>query len=124
MKLATVLVALYRAGPFLAAKLENLRCQTAFADCWIVLLNCGNEDGEEDLYRAWAATHPNVVVRRYDSFISLYDSWNHGLQMTDSTYVLNSNVDDLLHPDYIERCTRFLGDHPDYACVSSQVLVT
>jgi len=37
---------------------------------------------------------------------------------------MNSNVDDMLHPDYVSLCTEYLDSHPDIAVVSSRVIMT
>jgi len=123
-KLITILVALYEAGHFLRAKLQNLEQLVDFDKCWIVLLNCENKHNEADVYADFAARHSNVIVIRYNLHVNLYATWNHGIISTNSTYVMNSNVDDLLHPEYVRICTNYLDAHKKIAVVSSKVMVT
>lgn len=122
-QLVTILVALWRAGDFLEKKLENLEQQTIFDDCNIVLLNCQNHDNEADIYADFLK-RDNVTEIRYNKHINLYPTWNDGIKNTESEFVMNSNADDMLHPEYIEVCSDWLKTHPDFACVSTGVLLT
>lgn len=118
----TVLVALYKASKYLNDKLETLRSQTIFNDLHIVLLNCQNLENEQSIYASFSRFH-NVSTYQFTSHIKLYESWNFGLNETFEPYVSNSNVDDLLHPNYYETCVNHL-DSSDSAIVSTQAYVT
>jgi hypothetical protein len=122
-KLITVLISLWKAGRFLEAKLENLQLLQGFSDCWIVLLNCQNHDNESNIYRRFLK-YDNVLEIMYDNYIRLYPTWNDGIKATKSRYIMNSNVDDMLHPTYVRRCCGWLDSKQEYACVSSRVLIT
>lgn len=123
MKLATILIALYKAGPYLEAKLETLRGLREFSDCEIVLLNCQDMDGESLTYRSFL-DFPNVREIYYPGHVSLYKTWTDGIKATDSTFITNSNVDDMLHPEFVGKCATFLDENKEYGIVSTQVLVT
>jgi len=123
-KLITILVALYEAGSFIQAKLQNLRQLCNFDDCWIVLLNCENKHNEADAYADFVAQYSNVIAIRYVDHVNLYTTWNHGIITTNSTYVMNSNVDDMLHTEYVRTCTQYLDANRKIAAVSSKILVT
>ncbi len=106
MKKLTVLVSLYNAGDFLASKLECLSRQTIIRECEVVLLLCPAYDGdnfelEKGIYRDFVNTN-NARVIEYSEYVKLYKSWNDGISVTNSQYVTNSNVDDLLNDRYYE----------------------
>lgn len=122
MKYATVLVGLYKAGLFLPTKLESLRQLSNFNDCDIILLNCQNLNHERDIYQDFLLL-PNVYEIFYNDYVKLYSSWNDGIKSRQSKYIINSNVDDMMHPDCIVRLGEVL-DKSDHAIVSSQVLIT
>lgn len=122
-KVATILVALWKAGNFLEKKLIDLEQQTFFDRCNIVLLNCQNLDGEADIYADFLK-HDNVTEIRYDNHINLYPTWNDGIKSTKSEFIMNSNADDMLHPEYVEACSYWLKVHPNFGCVSTGVLLT
>jgi glycosyltransferase involved in cell wall biosynthesis len=123
-KVATILVALYKAGQFLESKIKSLEKQTLFDRCNIVLLNCQNLDNEADIYKDFLDKNDNVTEIRYDEHVRLYPTWNDGILATDSTYIMNSNVDDQLHPQYVEACSEYLDKHTQFCCVSTGVLLT
>lgn len=123
-KLCTILVAIWKASRFLEAKIENLKRLDGFEDCWIVLLNCQNHENEDKIYESFLGENDNVLEIRYDEHINLYPTWNDGIKATKSKYVMNSNADDMLHPTYVQRCCGWLDSKPEFACVSSSVLVT
>lgn len=122
-KIVTILVALWKAGGFLEKKLINLKQQTFFSQCNIVLLNCQNHDNEAGIYVDFLK-HDNVTEIRYDEYTYLYPTWNDGIKSTESEFIMNSNADDMLHPEYVETCSHWLKTHPDFACVSTGVLLT
>lgn len=123
-KLATILVGLYRSKDFIAAKIKDLQQLTAFDQCWIVLLNCQDLDGESRVYSDFVRDNDNVLEIKYTTHVNLYPTWNDGIAITNSKYVMNSNADDMLHPDYVNICAEYLDANEDTAIVSSRVLMT
>jgi hypothetical protein len=119
----TVLIALYRAGKFVAAKIENLLEQTIFDQVQFVFLNCQNLDGEMEIYKS-LLDKPNVLQITYHNHHPLYKTWNDGITHTKSAYLCNSNVDDMWRPTYLERCCSILDERPDIACLTTAIGVT
>lgn len=120
----TVVVAIYKAGKFIEAKIENLRNQTIFNNINIALLNCQNLEGEREKYQEFLDKHHNVIEIFYEDHIRLYPTWNDGIKSTDSEFICNANVDDMWHPEYLERCVRFLRHNKSYSCVSTGIVLT
>lgn len=120
----TILVAMWKAGRFLQAKIDNLKRLEGFENCWVVLLNCQNHDRENEVYHDFVEENDNVLAIQYDNHVNLYPTWNDGIKATESDYIMNSNVDDMLHPTFANRCCGWLDSHQEYACVSTRVLVT
>jgi len=123
-KLITILVGIYDSRKFIEAKIRNLQQLTVFSDCWVVLLNCLDLGRESEIYADFVRDNDNVIEIRYSTHVHLYPTWNDGIVVTNSTYIMNSNVDDMLHPDYVSLCTEYLDSHPDIAVVSSRVIMT
>ncbi len=119
----TVLTAIYRAGNYIKAKIENLLEQTIFDQVQFVLLNCQNLDDERSTYQP-ILSKPNVIEISYAQHVHLYKTWNDGITNTNSNYLCNSNVDDLWRPTYLERCCEYLDTNPDTACLSTAIGVT
>lgn len=119
----TILVALYNAGRFIESKITNLCQQTIFDQAQIVLLNCQNLQDEHNKCGDFLQL-PNVIEIDYPEYIYLYSTWNDGIKRTTSEFICNSNVDDMWHPTYLERCVEHLRKNPNLACVSTGVLIT
>lgn len=117
-------MALYGSGKFIKSKLDDLRMQTVFDDCNIVLLNCQNLHNEKEVYSSFVVEYQNITVIEYNDYKRLYTTWNDGILNSRSKYLSNSNVDDRLHPDYYERLTNTLDKNPDYDVCASNVYVT
>lgn len=120
----TVLVAIYRAGRFLAAKLKTLADQTIFSECQIVLLNCQNLDSERAIYQDFVVDNHNVITIEYDNHRRLYSTWNDGIAATQSDYIINSNCDDMLHPACFEYLADALDNNPECAVAHGNSYVT
>jgi len=125
MKKITVLIALYKAGKFLAAKTNDLRRQSMFDDCIFVFLNCQNHNNEDVICRKFLNQHvENAHIIEYRDYVKLYRSWNDGIKATKSKYIVNANVDDVWHPQYLERLCKELDDNPELSVVASKVYTT
>lgn len=126
MRYATILVSLYKAAKFLHAKLESLRQLVNFGDCHIVLLNCQNLENEQGIYSSFL-DFKNVSEMVFEQHLNVYKAWTQGIIASEgngSQYLMNSNADDILHPEYVVKCGSFLDNNEDFAIVSSQVLMT
>lgn len=121
MPKVVVLVGLYKASKYLEAKIKNLQQQT-LQDIQVIFLNCQNLERERDIYEA-ALVDPRYEEIIFDEYQCLYNTWNVGIKYSQSTYICNSNVDDMWHPDYLKELTEFL-DKSDYSIMSSKILST
>ena len=123
-KSIVVLLALYKAGPYLEAKISNLTKQSIFGECQFIILNCQNVDNEKSIYSDFVNSNENVIAIEYENYIGLYKSWNDGIICSQSEFICNSNVDDMWHPEYLAKSRDFLLNNPDIGCVSSYILYT
>lgn len=121
---ATVLVALYKSGSFIENKIVDLSRQTAFKDCHIVLLNCQNLGDERDHYLDFVRSNDNVIEVQFRDYVKLYRSWNFGIWLTQSDYIINSNADDRLHPELFEKLIAALDADRDAGVVMCDSYVT
>lgn len=122
-RLVTILVALYKSGEFVESKIASLKQQT-IDDAWIVFLNCQNLHNELEACERYAAENPNVINIVFNDHTLLYDTWNVGIQHTQSKYIVNYNADDQWHPAFLERCTTQLELHQNVGILSTGVLIT
>jgi len=118
----TVLVSLYQAGPYIEAKIANLLRQTKLDLAEIIFLNCQNLHNERARYDSILGTQFREVW--FGSYARLYSTWNYGIRMSKSDYVVNSNVDDMWAPEFLEKCVASLDANQDAAVVSTGVSIT
>lgn len=117
-----VLVAIYKASRFIEAKMASLLSQTAIDDCLVVLLNCQNLENEKRIYDN--SIKSNFIEVYFDNYVKLYESWNIGINMTDSDFIINSNTDDMLHPECFEKLIAALDNNPDIGIAHADSWVT
>jgi hypothetical protein len=120
----TVMVALYKAGRFVEHKIKDLLRQTAINKCEVVLLNCQNIDNERSIYQPLIRDHHNFKEILYTEWCSLYKSWNDAIISSTTDYIMSSNADDSLKPDYIELLMTALNSHRDYDVAMGNSYVT
>lgn len=120
----TILVALYKAGEFIEAKIKNLRNLTNIQQCKVIFLNCQDLDNESKHYEKFLEDYPQSTHIIYNKHRKVYGTWNEGIKMSDTKYIANFNADDQCRPDYFEKCIQFLEEYEEYCAVSSRVLVS
>ncbi len=123
-KKVTVLVAIYNGGEFISSKINNLLQQTILDDIHIVFLNCQNFNNEraqyENLLDCKKVSCHEIL---YHKHFGLYYTWNDGIKTSDSEFICNANIDDMWHPQYLEKCVNHLNNS-DCAVVNSVILIT
>lgn len=134
MKRVTILIATYKSDEdMVQSKIASLLDQTILSDTNIVILNCQDLGGESRNFGAFCRGQSsvwskkpgaNVIEVIYHEYIKLYKSWNDGIRITESDYIVNYNMDDQWCSDYLEKCVDFLDKNQDYAVVSSRILTT
>ncbi len=117
---AAVLVSLYKARRFLAAKVENLLAQTIIRDCRVIFLNVQDLEDESELL---GGLPDNCEIVKFHNHASLYQAWNAGIGLTKSRLITSSNVDDLQAPTYLAECVTAL-DRDQLDVVASDYLIT
>jgi glycosyltransferase involved in cell wall biosynthesis len=120
----TVLVALYKSGPYIESKLLSLEKQTALHQAEIIFLNCGDHDRESVKVDEFIARYPNGRQIIFTEHKNLYETWNTGISQTTGQYITNYNADDQWHPKYLEKCGTFLDACPQIAIVSTGIFTT
>ena len=107
----SVVMPVYNAERYLAAAVESVLGQT-HRDFAFIIVNDGSTDGSADILRRYAER---------DSRIILIDqanqgggpARNQGIERAETPWVFQTDADDLMHPDRIERQLAFLQENPD-----------
>lgn len=114
--LVSVIVSIYKSELFIEGKLEDLYNQTIFKDLEIILINSGSPQNEEDIIKKFLH-YKNVKYIKTKERETIYKAWNRGIKASTGKYITNSNTDDRLKSDALERLSNFLERNIDIALV-------
>lgn len=122
--LVSAIVSTYRAERFLAGCLETLLAQSIIDRLEIIVIDSASPEGEGAVVARYQERHPGIVYIRTEERESLYQAWNRGVRLARGTYLTNTNTDDRLRPDALERLVHALEDHPESALAYGDVVVS
>jgi glycosyltransferase involved in cell wall biosynthesis len=109
---------LYNAERFLAQTLDSILGQS-FRDFEVVLSDNGSTDRTEQICREYAAKDSRI--RYYRNEVNRGAAWNHNrvFELSRGEYFKWNSYDDLLAPEFLERCVAELDrDHSVVLCCS------
>lgn len=98
--LFSVVIPLYNAQSSIAETLASVEAQN-FADCEIVLVDDGSEDGSIEVLSRFERDHKNVVLLR-QSNSGVFQARRAGALACSGEYILFLDADDRLRPDALE----------------------
>jgi hypothetical protein len=99
----SIITSLYRGGDFIRSFLQNITSQTIFrSHCELIIIDANSPDGEHAVIDEYRKTHPNIVYKRMDSRIGIYEAWNIGVALARGKYLTNANLDDYRRSDSLE----------------------
>lgn len=106
----SAIASIYKAKRFIERFLENITSQTIFNRSELIIIDADSPDGEADIIRPYLEKFPNIVYRRINYRIGIYDAWNIGVEISRGKYLTNTNVDDLRGADSFEIQVKALED--------------
>jgi glycosyltransferase involved in cell wall biosynthesis len=97
----------YNGAEFLAETLDHLLAQR-FADFELIISDNGSTDGTEAMCRAWAGRDPRIRYVRHE--VNRGSMFNHNfvLDRARGEYFRWASHDDLVAPEYLERCVEVM----------------
>ena len=109
----SMIASLYKGRAFIGKFLENIVSQTLFDRSELIIVDAESPEGEEEIIDAYRRVYPNIVYKRINYRLGIYDAWNVGLSMARGRYITNTNLDDLRRKDSIALQASFLDAHAD-----------
>jgi glycosyltransferase involved in cell wall biosynthesis len=94
----TAIASLYKGGRYIEKFLQNISRQSLGDAFELVIIDANSPDNEVETIREYQKTFKNIVYKRVDYRIGIYDAWNVAIDMARGKYLTNTNVDDLRHP--------------------------
>ena len=111
MKKVTIVTSLYKGKNYIESFLQNITNQTIWDQCELFILDANSPDGEFEYIKPYMEKYNNIRYERLDETIGVYQSWNYIIKNSNSEYLTNANVDDLLYPECIEKHVEFLDSN-------------
>ena len=108
----SAIASLYKGRRHLEAFLNNIVAQSIFDHCELIIIDANSPEGEGDLIRKYQKVYPNIIYKRMNYRIGIYDAWNEGVCLARGRYLTNTNLDDLRRADSLEIQSRTLDEHP------------
>ena len=114
----SVLMPLYNGKAFIEESLRSVQAQT-FTDWEFIIVNdCGSDDGCADIVRAYAARDPRIRLIQCTERLGIAASLNKGLDAAVGEYVARVDVDDPSVPERLEKQVAFMDAHPELVLCS------
>jgi len=107
----SALASMYKGAKYLETFLENIVSQSIFDQTELIIIDACSPEGEEELISHYMKIYPNIVYKRFDCRIGIYDAWNYAVQIARGEYVTNTNLDDLRRQDSFEIQANALDRH-------------
>ena len=108
----SAIASLYKGRRFLDGFLENITSQTFFDRSELIIIDANSPENEEEIVNSYQKVYLNIVYKRINYRIGVYDAWNVGVQMARGKYLTNANVDDLRRRDSFEIQANALDRNP------------
>lgn len=105
-------VPVYNGETFLRGALESIVGQT-FPDLDIIVVDNASTDGTEDICREFAGRDARIRYHRLPKNIGAAPNFNHAFGLSRSPYFKWCAHDDLISPNFVERCVAALEARPD-----------
>lgn len=91
----SIITSVFKSEKFISHFLSDVARQTIFLDCELILLNANSPENEEEYILAFQKCFPeNVVYKKLDKQYSVYETWNMGIEISNSNILTNWNTDD------------------------------
>jgi hypothetical protein len=115
----SAIASLYKGGRYLESFLDNITSQTIFDQSELIIIDADSPEGEAKIISKYQEIYPNIIYKRMNYRIGVYDAWNIGVKLARGRYLTNTNLDDLRRRDSFEIQSAALDRH-DFADVVYQ----
>lgn len=111
--LVSAIASLHRGGDFIEQFMDNITSQSCFRDhCELIIVDAESPDNESEVIERYCRQHANIIYRRINYRIGVYEAWNVGVGLARGEYLTNTNVDDLRRADSFELQAGVLDNLP------------
>jgi len=117
----TVGLAVYNGAEFLEETIKSVLAQT-YTDFELIISDNASTDMTETICRRYAESDARVRYIRQNENIGASANFNFLFSEARGKYFKWAAADDLLAPEYLERCIGLLDTHPEYVLCHTQTV--
>ncbi|WP_187326878.1 glycosyltransferase [Martelella lutilitoris] len=107
----SAIASMYKGRKYIQKFLENIVSQTIFDQSELIIVDACSPEKEEELIRSYMEIYPNIVYKRFEFNIGIYDAWNYAASIARGEYLTNTNLDDLRGNESFEIQSRTLDEN-------------
>ncbi|MBU67205.1 MAG: hypothetical protein CL858_17380 [Cupriavidus sp.] len=100
--LVSIITSLYKGGNFIENFMKNITGQSIFDECELIIIDADSPEQEHQVIGRYQERFKNIVYKRLNYRIGIYDAWNLGVQHASGRYCTNANLDDCRAFDSLE----------------------
>jgi len=122
----SIITSVYDGDEFIEKFMEEITSQSVFREkCELVLVNANSPGNEEEVIKRYQETFPeNIKYFKLEEDPGIYGTWNYAIENSSGEYIMNANLDDSRHEQFIEIHAKTLSLNPDVDLVYSDAYVT
>jgi glycosyltransferase involved in cell wall biosynthesis len=105
----SVIVSIYNGEKFLNQFLENVLEQTCISDIEVLLLDAQSTDSTKEIIQKFK--HDSLKYHYLDKKYSIYETWNIGVELSNSKLLSNWNIDDRRKKNSLETQISFMENN-------------
>jgi hypothetical protein len=124
----TIFTSVYAGDDDIAEFLVDIRGQTVFDECELLLFDIHSSHRDPDAVRRtiqhFQREHRNIRFLPVDTDPGLYQIWNRAIEMSRGPLLTNANLDDRKAPDALEHHLAALRQHRQLDLVCAEILAT
>jgi glycosyltransferase involved in cell wall biosynthesis len=91
----SAIASLYKGRRHLENFLDNITSQTIFDQSELIIVDADSPEGEEQIIAEYQKIYPNIIYKKINYRIGIYDAWNVAVRLARGRYLTNTNLDDL-----------------------------
>jgi len=124
--LVSAVVSVYNSEEFIQGCLQTLVEQTIYEKglLEIIVVDTGSEHDEMSVVESYQQRYSHIKYIRTEERETIYKAWNRGAQAAFGKYIVNTNTDDRLRRDALERMADVLECREDVGIVYIDQILT
>lgn len=109
--IVSAIASLYKGGRYVERFLENITSQSIFDQAELIIIDADSPENEFETIRRYQKRFPNIIYKRINYRISVYEAWNIGAKLSRGKYLTNTNLDDQRQIDSFKLQASILNRH-------------